>query len=139
MKYYAVIDTNVVVSSMLKTDSVPGKIVEYVKTGTIIPLLNDEIINEYGNVLRRNKFDFSEKEIEDVMNTLCTNSIFLGREQTKEEFVDKDDIVFFEIVMTARQTMEAYLVSGNLKHYPRRSYIVSPSEMLEIIESNKAF
>lgn len=28
MKYYAVIDTNVVVSAMLKRDSIPGKIID---------------------------------------------------------------------------------------------------------------
>lgn len=40
MTYYAVIDTNVVVSSMLKQTSIPGKIIDYVVRGKIVPLLN---------------------------------------------------------------------------------------------------
>ena len=36
--------------------------------------------------------------------------------------------------MSARNTMDAYLITGNMKHYPVRSYIVTPREMLEIIE-----
>ena len=33
MKLYAVIDTNVLVSAMLKRDSVPGNIIEFVFNG----------------------------------------------------------------------------------------------------------
>lgn len=58
MKYYAVIDTNVVVSSMLKHDSIPGEILNLVLSKTIVPLLNKEIIDEYEDVLKRNKFGF---------------------------------------------------------------------------------
>ena len=44
---------------------------------------------------------------------------------------------FFEIVMSARTTMDAYLITGNMKHYPYRSYIVTPAQMLEIIEKDQ--
>ena len=47
MKYYAVIDTNVLVSATLKQDSIPGKIIEYIFSNVIVPLFNDEILNEY--------------------------------------------------------------------------------------------
>ena len=30
--------------------------------------------------------------------------------------------------------MDAYLVTGNMKHYPVRSYVVTPREMIDIIE-----
>ena len=62
------------------------------------------------------------------------NAIYLEKEQTIEDFIDKDDIVFFEIMMSARSTMDAYLITGNMKHYPVRSYIVTPTQMIEIIE-----
>jgi hypothetical protein len=39
--------------------------------------------------------------------------------------------------MSARQTMDAYLVTGNMKHYPIRSYVVTPREMIDIIEREK--
>ena len=55
MTYYAVIDTNVIVSSMLKGTSIPGIIVSKALDGPIIPLLNDEILEEYREVLSRNK------------------------------------------------------------------------------------
>ncbi len=59
MKYYAVIDTNVIVSALLKKDSIPGQIVKRVYDGIIIPLINEEILSEYLEVTTRNKFDIS--------------------------------------------------------------------------------
>ncbi|MBR1581863.1 MAG: putative toxin-antitoxin system toxin component, PIN family [Bacilli bacterium] len=135
MKYYAVIDTNVIVSSMLKHDSIPGEILDLVISKTIVPLLNKEIIEEYEDVLKRNKFGFSNDEVDKLITNLKTNSIFLEREQTLEEFVDEDDIVFYEIVMSARHTMDAFLITGNIKHYPIRNYVVTPKQMIEIIKS----
>ena len=136
MKYYAVIDTNVIVSSMLKHDSIPGEILDLVISKMIVPLLNKEIIDEYSDVLKRNKFGFDNAEVDNLINSIKANSIFLEREQTIEEFVDEDDIVFYEIVMSARHTMDAFLITGNIKHYPVRNYVVTPKQMIDIINSN---
>ena len=59
MKYYAVLDTNVLVSAMLKSGSVPDMIAAEAMYGDIIPVLNDEILAEYEDVLRRPKFRFN--------------------------------------------------------------------------------
>ena len=55
MKYYVVIDTNVLVSAMLKWNSVPGNVLQLTFDGPIIPVLNNEIANEYKEVLSRSK------------------------------------------------------------------------------------
>ena len=98
MTYYAVIDTNVIVSSMLKQKSIPWQILDLVDKDIIIPLLNEEILNEYTNVITRNKFNFDDDIIQSTINTLKKNAIYLERNQSIEDFVDKDDIVFFEII-----------------------------------------
>ena len=134
MTYYAVIDINVIVSSMLKTNSISGRIIDYIKSNTIVPLLNEEIVDEYREVLTRNEFGFDSKETDKLLTIIQGKGITLEREQSLEDFIDEDDIVFFEIVMSARNTMDAYLVTGNMKHYPVRSYIVTPREMIQIIE-----
>ena len=43
MKYFVVIDTNVLVSSVLKHNSVPGTIIAFAFNGKIIPVSNKEI------------------------------------------------------------------------------------------------
>jgi len=47
---------------------------------------------------------------------------------------DPDDIVFYEVVMEKRDD-NAYLVTGNKKHFPNEYCIVTPAEMLEIISN----
>ena len=38
-----------------------------------------------------------------------------------------------EIVMEERKEEDAYLVTGNIKHFPERPYVVTPRQMLNII------
>lgn len=131
--FYAVLDTNVLVSAMLKAASIPGIIVEYALNGPIIPLLNMDIIFEYSDVLSREKFKFNQKDVDELITQLSKRSIFLDRTESKEIFIDPDDVIFYEIVMTARKDTDAYLVTGNSKHFPLKPFIVTPREMLDII------
>ena len=73
MNYYAVIDTNVLVSALLKSASIPGIVARESLEGQIIPLLNDEIIAEYRAVLSRPKFKFSPEAVELI--TTASNSL----------------------------------------------------------------
>ena len=133
MTFYAVIDTNVLVSSMLKGTSIPGIIVDKAINGPIIPLLNEEILKEYEDALLRNKFGFEEQDVDTLIGELKKRALYLDRMETEEVFSDPDDVVFYEIVMTARSATDAYLITGNKKHYPLKSFVVTPREMLEII------
>jgi len=47
MKYFAVLDTNVLVSAMLKSGSVSDMVAAEAMYGDIIPVLNDEILEIY--------------------------------------------------------------------------------------------
>ena len=51
-----------------------------------------------------------------------------------EVLPDPKDVVFYAVLMEKRKEEEAYLVTGNLKHFPARTYIVTPKEMLDIIQ-----
>lgn len=42
MNYYAVIDTNVVVSAFLKANSIPDTLLSLIFSGIIIPLVNEK-------------------------------------------------------------------------------------------------
>lgn len=47
---------------------------------------------------------------------------------------DMKDLPFFEVVYEKKDD-GTYLVTGNLKHFPVRPYIVTARQMLEIIEN----
>lgn len=133
MKYYAVIDTNVLVSAMLKWKSIPGKILELTFNGLIVPLVNDEILKEYREVLSRPKFKLTREIVDDLINGIMENSVFVNEQSLDEYLPDPKDRVFYEVVMEERKNEDAYLVTGNIKHFPIRPYIVTPREMLDIM------
>lgn len=64
MKYYAVIDTNVIVSAFLKRGSIPDTVLTLALNDVITMLLNEEILTEYQKVLSRPKFGFDKKDIQ---------------------------------------------------------------------------
>ena len=133
MTYYAVIDTNVLMSAMLKWDSVPGNIMELAFVGSIVPILNESILAEYREVLSRPKFHLSEDIINDVIDTINENALYVDAEQLEIELPDPKDRVFYEVVMEERKEEDAYLVTGNIKHFPQKPFIVTPRQMLDII------
>lgn len=133
MKYYAVIDTNVLVSAMLKWNSVPGNVVELAFSGTIVPLLNEQIVREYREVLRRPKFHLTEKIINSVVDELERLGIYVDADELELALPDPKDRVFYEVVMEERKSEDAYLVTGNIKHFPTKPYVVTPRQMMDII------
>ena len=139
MKYYVVIDTNVLVSAVLKSHSVPGSIVELAFDGPIIPILNEAIEKEYREVLSRLKFHLPEDLIEGIMSTFHKRAIYVDAEHLDIELPDPKDLVFYEVVMEERKEEDAYLVTGNIRHFPNRPFIVTPREMLDIILKDQDF
>lgn len=135
MKYYAVIDTNVLVSAMLKWNSIPGNVVQFAFNGTIIPLLHESIIKEYREVLSRPKFHLTEDIINGVIDEIERLGVYVDSEELDIELIDPKDRIFYEVVMEERKSEDAYLVTGNIKHFPVETYIVTPREMIDIIVS----
>ena len=134
MRIYAVIDTNVLVSAMLKWSSVPGKVLEFALEGVITPLINDEILAEYREVLLRKKFHLNNDIVNDVISSFEEQGEFIDTGQTDIAFSDPKDAVFYEIVMEKRkETGNAYVVTGNIKHFPKQPFVVTPREMLDLL------
>ena len=135
MTYYAVIDTNVLVSAMIKWNSVPGNIMELAFDGSIVPILNEQIVKEYREVLTRPKFHFTKEIIRDVLENIRSKGLYVDEEHLEIELPDPKDRVFYEVVMEKRKTEDAYLVTGNIRHFPTKPFIVTPREMIDIILS----
>lgn len=131
---YAVIDTNVIVSALLSRnpDAATVKVFKAVSDGIICPLFNQEIIEEYMDVLCRDKFKLPIRHIESVVKKIQQLGIMAERVHSSEEFPDLDDIVFYEVALSKE---DAYLVTGNTKHFPKSPIVVTPAEMMEIIRA----
>ncbi len=132
----AVIDTNVLVSAMLshRDDAATVKVLNAVFSGKITPLYHKDILSEYTEVLARPKFHFSKSDIDIVISAIKSFGIEVFPQPTGEILIDMDDLIFYEVAMEKRDD-DAKLVTGNLKHYPIKNFIITPAEMLEILES----
>lgn len=132
---YAVIDTNVIVSALITNNlnSPTFKVIEALLSGKMTALYNDDIIVEYIDVLNRPKFKFSKNLVDCYINAILENGMAAERVASSEVIQDADDVVFYEVALSKE---EAYLVTGNIKHFPHTPKVVTPAEMIEIIESH---
>ena len=133
-KIFAVIDTNVIVSALLSSnpESNPLKIVRAIVQERIVPLYNDEILEEYRCVLSRPKFHLDISLIGTVINAIIVDGLSMSRILAADiDFPDPKDIVFYEVTLSCEN---AYLVTGNIRHFPVKPFVVTPAEMVCILE-----
>ena len=138
MTCYAVIDTNVLVSALLSshTYSATVKVVEKIFTSEVIPVFSKEILSEYHEVLKRKKIHFDEKTVVAFLQAYENIGVMVIPEPSNEKLLDMKDLPFYEVVLS-KQNDNAYLVTGNMKHFPKKPFIVTPNEFLEIIDQSK--
>lgn len=138
MTCYAVIDTNVLVSALLSghDDAATVMVVDRMIRGEVIPVYSSTIMGEYREVLRRKKFRFSPVLVEYLLSSIEQFGILAEPTPTGMVLPDMKDLPFYEVVMTKRED-NAYLVTGNLKHFPTKPFIVTAREFLDILDGNK--
>ena len=133
--FYAVFDTNVLVSALMSkhADSPIVLLLDYVLDGRIVLLYNEDIINEYKDVLHRDKFHFDDEQIDALLDLIKTG-MHLDPTASDEVFADEDDRVFYEVALSKE---EGYVVTGNTRHFPKSPIVVTPAEMMQIIQEHQ--
>ena len=132
-KYYVVIDTNVIVSSLLKKDSIPRLALEFCMfCNDVTIILNNDIYGEYDSVLRRKKFGFDEYTVDNILKNILANSIYIKSDEFDLVFEDKSDVKFYELTLTGKKEKESFLLTGNKKHFPNEYFVMNPREFLNM-------
>lgn len=126
---YAVIDTNVWVSALLthNVNSPTERVFQLVFNGEITALFNEEILAEYEEVLTRKKFKFPKEDVLELLDYIKKKGIHENRTPFNEALPDEDDRVFLEISLSRE---DSFLVTGNLKHYPKLPEVLTPAEFI---------
>ena len=132
---YAVIDTNVIVAAMMSRhpDSATVKVVNAVRDGRLKPVLAQDIVAEYNDVLTRDKFGFLQEDVRQTIDAIVSSAVFIEPLESGETFADETDRVFYEVALAGHDD-DARLVTGNLRHYPVSPIVVTPAQMVVIIE-----
>ena len=135
---FAVLDTNVLISAALAHNkySIPYSVFRGVVERRFVPLVDDNIVREYWEVFSRPKFSFMQETINDIVGNTIKFAINQPVPPSGIELPDCDDVIFYDVAR-AHQDKGAYLVTGNLKHFPNCGFAVSPRDFMNIITPNK--
>ncbi|ETS90336.1 toxin-antitoxin system toxin component, PIN family [Fusobacterium sp. CM21] len=138
MVLYAVIDTNVLVSALLSghKDAATVQVLAKLFSNEVIPLFNREILDEYNEVLRRKKFKFSEDMVSTLIDVIEKIGEMVVPNPSGEILIDMKDLPFYEVVLS-KQDEGLYLLTGNMKHFPSKPFIVTANKFLEILNKSK--
>ena len=120
----AVFDTNVVVSGFLSPAGSPGRIVEWLRNGSVQAVLDDRIMAEYAEVLARPVFRLPFTEVELVLAAIRARSfrVEAATAHMVRGLPDPDDAPFLECSLAA----SVPLVTGNIRHFPRSAAKTQP-------------
>ena len=70
--------------------------------------------------------------LESVIKAIITDGLNIDRTPAADiEFPDPKDIVFYEVALSVE---DSYLVTGNIRHFPVKPFVVTPAEMVRILE-----
>ena len=117
-----VLDTNILVSALWSQQGNPYKVVEMVFSDEIVLYYTDDIIEEYEEVLCRDKFGFAKDRVERLLRELAENGVLTEPIASAEAFADETDRKFYD---TAKAN-NATLITGNIKHYPKQPFVMTP-------------
>ena len=70
-----------------------------------------------------------------MLENIRSKGLYVDEEHLEIELPDPKDRVFYEVVMEERKTEDTYLITGNIRHFPTKPFIVTPREMMDIILS----
>ncbi len=127
-----VLDTNVIVSGLLNPRGKPGQIVGWVTSGKLTLCFDARILTEYREVLLRSKFAFHPELASAILEKVEYGGLRVAATLLTTRLPDESDEPFLEVALAGGA---AYLVTGNLKHYPHHLrqgvVVVSPKEFVE--------
>ena len=136
--FYAVIDTNVLVSALLNMDSNPGRVVLSVLSGETTLFMNAEIMSEYRDVLAREKFHFPADVVGIVLKRLAARSLAVTpSSENFPEVGDPKDRCFYAVTMSGRESEDAMLVTGNIRHFPGKPFVVTPAQFAAMLQAKR--
>lgn len=124
-----VLDTNIIISAMLKTDSIPSEVFSFAIKKENQFFYSPPILDEYLNVINYVKFNFSIIKKREMISLIKERGIcFTGKIiKTNIKFIDAYDQLFYELA----KELNCYLITGNKKHYPNDSMILTPREFID--------
>lgn len=110
-----VLDTNILVSALLQPAGPPAQVFILAIGGSIQFCVSGNVYAEYEEVIRRPRFRLDEAVIAAALDAIREKALWFTPTESVRACSDPDDDIFLECAQAAHA---AYLVTGNLKHFP---------------------
>ena len=128
-----VLDTNVLVSSLLSPNGPPAKILDLILDNHILVAYDDRILGEYEEVLSRPELHIQPSKTLAVIDHLEISGRYIEPETLSTAgYTDLYDVMFAEVFITSNADA---LVTGNLRRYKpllkQDKLVLSPAQFLE--------
>lgn len=122
-------DTNVIVSALLGSDSVPAAILDLVLQKKVRASVSRAVLEELEQVLRRPKFDFGPRKIGSFLVLLKSRTHLVSPHKTVD--ICREDPSDNRLLECAEAARAEFLITGNKSHFPSRyasARVVNPRE-----------
>lgn len=131
-----VLDTNVVVSGLIKEKGACAQILRLAFSGHLALCVDERILQEYEAVLPRPRFHMPPADVKNVLALIRFRAERTIPSPLRVEIPDRSDLPFLETAASA----QALLVTGNARHFPRHQragvVVMTPSEFLDFLRGS---
>lgn len=137
MNVRLVVDTNVLVSTLLKPGSVPDRALEAIWRSATV-LVDARVIAEYRDVLERPKFQAASRaRLAEILARVAEHGEDVGVVPAYAgPMKDDGDRIFVEVALAGRADA---IVTGNIRHYPEGLgfEVLPPATLLARLEDQR--
>jgi putative PIN family toxin of toxin-antitoxin system len=126
-----VLDTNVIVSALLRSGGLPEAVFNLAMAGEIQAYASDPILAEYEEVLRRPRLGIDPDKVTIAVARIRAAMKVVLPTIRVAAATDPDDNMFLECAEVASAQ---YLVTGNRRHFPERwkeTWVVTPRQFMD--------
>ena len=128
-----VIDTNVLISAAIKPAGLQRTVLLLAITKPARLYISRPILDEYSEVLARPELKIRRGLRQQLLHLIKNNCYTVAPSRRLEVTSDPDESVFLEC---ADEAGADYLVTGNLKHFPRfwkKTKVITPREFISLV------
>jgi len=128
-----VVDTNVLVSAAIKPAGLQRTVLLLAITKPARLYVSPPIMEEYATVLARPEFKIRKGLRQQLLQLIKNNSHSIAPKLHLQVTSDPDDNIFLECADAARAD---YMVTGNLRHFPRfwkKTKVITSREFITVV------
>ena len=124
---HVVIDTNVLVSSILTPKGNPAQIMTLISFKELQLFYSSEIIDEYSRVLAYEKLNIPLRAQNHTIEGIKMLGVLIAPTISTIPMPDETDRIFYDAAIASG----SILITGNTNHFPIEPFIMTPSQFLQ--------